>query len=189
MTGVQTCALPISKPWINNIIGAIENDEVFKAQLYNNLRLDFTNYWIQKTSTDKDGSNKYSSISINTTESTRYLLDTWRNNQRKGFILTENSIFNSNGEIDENSSKHAKTLTTQLDKVLTNLRSAAEKEKSSDNTNGQLNILNNNREIIEDCFRAIGVDMDWDLLKLALEQKSNEYKNDNNNINGLNALG
>lgn len=177
-----------TKPWIKDIIDAVENDEVFRAQLYNNLRLDFTNYWIQKTSTNKDGSNKYSSISINTSESTRYLLDTWRNNQRKGFTLTKNSIFNSNGGIDENSRTHARDLKSMLSPIITSI---GKKQKSVE---AQQEILDNddNWKIIEDSFRAIGVDMNADLLKLALRQEAEVYQNsntvENRPINALTAL-
>ena len=183
-----------TKPWIKDIIGAIENDEVFKAQLYNNLRLDFTNYWIQKTSTNKDGSKKYSSISINTSESTRYLLDTWRNNQRKGFILTENSIYNNNGEISETSRKHANNLKSKLSNIASELRN---NQKSVDAQKEILNEENKegkkeNWEIIKDSFRAIGIDVDSDLLKLALEQEAEVYKGSNNKdnkpINAITAL-
>lgn len=166
-----------TKPWIKDIIGAIENDEVFKAQLYNNLRLDFTNYWIQKTSTNKDGSKKYSSISINTSESTKYLLDTWRNNQRKGLTLTENSIYNNNGEISETSRKHARNLYSKLSSIVSELRS---NQKSVEAVEAQKKTLNDNWKAIETGFRAIGVDMDSDLLKLALEQEVDTYKNKNN---------
>lgn len=166
-----------TKPWIKDIIGAIENDEVFKAQLYNNLRLDFTNYWIQKTSTNKDGSKKYSSISINTSESTRYLLDTWRNNQRKGLTLTENSIYNNNGEISETSRKHARNLYSKLSSIVSELRS---NQKSVEAVETQKKTLNDNWKAIETGFRAIGVDMDSDLLKLALEQEVDTYENKNN---------
>lgn len=166
-----------TKPWIKDIIGAIENDEVFKAQLYNNLRLDFTNYWIQKTSTNKDGSKKYSSISINTSESTKYLLDTWRNNQRKGLTLTENSIYNDNGEISETSRKHARNLYSKLSSIVSELRS---NQKSVEAVKAQKKILNDNWETIEASFRAIGIDMDSDLLKLALEQEVDTYENKSN---------
>lgn len=161
-----------TKPWIKDIIGAIEKDEVFKAQLYNNLRLDFTNYWIQKTSTNKDGSKKYSSISINISESTRYLLDTWRNNQRKGFTLTKNSIYNSDGKIDETSSKRAEDLSIIV--------SDLQVKFSGESLEKQIGLLEN-KEIwnnIEICFRAIGVDMDSDLLKLALKQEYEDYEGD-----------
>lgn len=177
-----------TKPWIKDIIDAVNKDEVFKAQLYNNLRLDFTNYWIQKTSTNKDGSNKYSSISINTSESTRYLLDTWRNNQRLGFTLSDNSIFNSDGGIDETSRTHAKDLKSKLFSIRDSIRS---KQKSVE---AQQEILDddNNWEIIEDSFRAIGVNMDADLLKLALRQEAEVYQNNNivknRPINALTAL-
>lgn len=177
-----------TKPWINNIIDAVKKDEVFKAQLYNNLRLDFTNYWIQKTSTDKDGSNKYSSISINTTESTRYLLDTWRNNQRKGFILTENSIFNSNGKIDENSRVHTTDLLIKLSPIIGSIR------KNQESVEAQIVILRDegNWKTIEDSFRAVGIDMDSDFLKLALEQEAKVYQNNRTSryrpINALAAL-
>ena len=180
-----------TKPWIKDIIGAIENDEVFKAQLYNNLRLDFTNYWIQKTSTNKDGSKKYSSISINTSESTRYLLDTWRNNQSQGLTLTEKSIYNSNGNIDKNSKEHAQKLKSELSKIATRLRS---KQKSVE---AQIEILNEenkegkkeNWETIETSFKAIGIDMDPNLLKLALEQEAEVYKgSDNKDSKPINAI-
>lgn len=177
-----------TKPWIKDIINTAKNDEVFRTQLYNNLRLDFTNYWIQKTSTNKDGSTKYNSISINTSESTRYLLDNWRNNQRKGFTLTENSIFNSNGGIDENSREHARYLEFKLDPIITNLR------KNQGSVKEQRKILTDtdNWKIIEDSFRAIGIDMDSNLLSLALEQEADVYENDNTKkntpINALTAL-
>lgn len=175
-----------TKPWIKDIIDAVNKDEVFKAQLYNNLRLDFTNYWIQKTSTNKDGSKKYSSISINTSESTRYLLDTWRNNQRLGFTLSDNSIFNSDGGIDETSRTHAKDLKSKLFSIRDSIRS---KQKPVE---VQQEILDNNWEIIEDSFRAIGIDMDADLLKLALRQEAEVYQNNNivknRQINAITAL-
>lgn len=162
-----------TKPWIKDIIDAIENDEVFKAQLYNNLRLDFTNYWIQKTSTNKDGSNKYSSISINTSESTRYLLDTWRNNQRLGFVhSTEYSIYNNDGGINESSSERAEKLSV----IISNLQY----EFSGENLERQIELLDNNKiwNKVEVCFRAIGINMDSGLLKLALKQEYENYEGD-----------
>lgn len=161
-----------TKPWINDIIDAVKNDEVFKAQLYNNLRLDFTNYWIQKTSTSKDGSNKYNSISINTSESTKYLLDTWRNNQRLGFILSDNSIFNSDGGIDKSSSERADKLLVIVSNLQVKFGGISLEE--------QIALLDNDEiwNKVEDCFRAIGIDMDSDLLKLALKQEYKDYEGD-----------
>lgn len=162
-----------TKPWIKDIIDAVNKDEVFKAQLYNNLRLDFTNYWIQKTSTNKDGSNKYNSISINTSESTRYLLDTWRNNQRLGFVYsTKYSIYNNDGGINESSSERAEKLSV----IISNLQY----EFSGENLEKQIELLDNDTVWgkIEICFRAIGIDMDSDLLKLALKQEYEDYEGD-----------
>lgn len=174
-----------TKPWINDIIKTIESDEVLKAQLYNNLRLDFTNYWIQKISTNKDGSNKYHSISINTSESTRYLLDTWRNNQRLGFIYsTKYSIYNNDGGIDESSSERAEKLSV----IISNLQY----EFSGENLERQIELLDNNEiwNKVEVCFRAIGINMDSGLLKLALKQEYENYEGDSskNKINTINKI-
>ena len=174
-----------TKPWINDIIKTIESDEVLKTQLYNNLRLDFTNYWIQKISTNKDGSNKYNSISINTSESTRYLLDTWRNNQRLGFVYsTEYSIYNNDGGIDESSSERAEDLLV----IISELRH----KFSGESLEKQIELLDNDTVWgkIEICFRAIGIDMDSDLLKLALKQEYEDYEGDSvkNKINTTNKI-
>lgn len=88
------------KPWVEQILEIVQNDDTLFSQFYQDFRKDFVQYWIQKKIKNPDGTFKIETISINKPEGIYYLLDSWRDNYESGTILDEDSIYEKDGSIN-----------------------------------------------------------------------------------------
>lgn len=123
-----------TKPWIKQVIIALQNDDSIFSQFYQDFRKDFTPYWIQKKKLKADGSYSMQTVSINKPEGIYYLLDEWRDNYESGNKLDEDSIYNEDGSINEENASKGLKWTNSLINMFTN--------KTTDE---RLNLLNEDR--------------------------------------------
>lgn len=107
-----------TKPWVKSVINKITSDEVLFSKFYVDFRKDFVNYWIQYLDFDKDGHRVWKTKQVNRPESISYVLDRWRDNYESGYVLAENSVFDSNKNLNkENASKGLKWTINLTNKV------------------------------------------------------------------------
>lgn len=109
------------KPWVNQIIELLQDDETLFSQFYQDFRKDFTSYWIQKKKMMPDGTFKMETIAINKPEGVYYLLDAWRDNYENGVQLDDNSVYKKNGEINKDNAVKGLQWTETLNNMFQNL--------------------------------------------------------------------
>lgn len=109
------------KPWVNQIIELLQDDETLFSQFYQDFRKDFTPYWIQKKKMMPDGTFKMETIAINKPEGVYYLLDAWRDNYENGVQLDDNSVYKKNGEINKDNAVKGLQWTETLNNMFQNL--------------------------------------------------------------------
>lgn len=109
------------KPWVNQIIELLQDDETLFSQFYQDFRKDFTPYWIQKKKMMPDGTFKMQTIAVNKPEGVYYLLDAWRDNYENGVQLDNNSVYEKNGEINKDNAAKGLQWTETLNNMFQNL--------------------------------------------------------------------
>lgn len=109
------------KPWVNQIIELLQDDETLFSQFYQDFRKDFTPYWIQKKKMMPDGTFKTETIAINKPEGVYYLIDAWRDNYENGVQLDDNSVYKKNGEINKDNAVKGLQWTETLNNMFQNL--------------------------------------------------------------------
>ena len=109
------------KPWVNQIIELLQGDETLFSQFYQDFRKDFIPYWIQKKKMMPDGTFKMETIAINKPEGVYYLLDAWRDNYENGVQLDDDSVYEKNGEINEDNAAKGLQWTETLNNMFQNL--------------------------------------------------------------------
>lgn len=109
------------KPWVNQIIELLQDDETLFSQFYQDFRKDFTPYWIQKKKMMPDGTFKMETIAINKPEGVYYLIDAWRDNYENGVQLDDNSVYKKNGEINKDNAVKGLQWTETLNNMFQNL--------------------------------------------------------------------
>lgn len=109
------------KPWVNQIIELLQDDETLFSQFYQDFRKDFTPYWIQKKKIMPDGTFKMETIAINKPEGVYYLIDAWRDNYENGVQLDDNSVYKKNGEINKDNAVKGLQWTETLNNMFQNL--------------------------------------------------------------------
>lgn len=109
------------KPWVNQIIELLQDDETLFSQFYQDFRKDFTPYWIQKKKMMPDGTFKMETIATNKPEGVYYLLDAWRDNYENGVQLDDNSVYKKNGEINKDNAVKGLQWTETLNNMFQNL--------------------------------------------------------------------
>lgn len=148
-----------TKPWIKQIIKLLSNDNVLFSQFYQDFRKDFVQYWVQKRTTNPDGTFNVSTVRINKPESISYLLDQWRDNYESGNILDKDSIYQKDGSISTENAKEGLGMVTELINKMSNLPTSERLELI--NTEG---VWNN----IVKLLKMIGVDPNPSILRDAL---------------------
>ena len=109
------------KPWVEQIIEAVDNDSSLFSQFYQDFRKDYIQYWIQKKINNPDGTFKIETISINKPEGVYYLLDSWRDNYESGTLLDEDSVYEKNGEINKENAAKGLSIVEKLNNQFQNL--------------------------------------------------------------------
>lgn len=108
------------KPWVNQVIELLQEDEILFSQFYQDFRKDFIPYWIQKKKMMPDGTFKMETIAINKPESVYYLLDAWRDNYENGIQLDDDSVYEKNGEINKDNAAIGLQITEKLNNMFQN---------------------------------------------------------------------
>lgn len=147
------------KPWVNQVIEILQGDETLFSQFYQDLRMDFVSYWIQKKKMMADGTFKMETIQINKPEGIYYLLDSWRDNYESGTQLDEHSVYEKNGEINKDNAARGLKWVESLNNKFSNL-----------DTEARLKLLEEDRiwKTIMKLLNMIGIDANPTVLKTAL---------------------
>lgn len=148
-----------TKPWVNQIIEVLEEDETLFSKFYQDFRKDFTPYWIQKKRMMPDGTFKIETISINKPEGIYYLLDSWRDNYESGTQLDKDSIYNKDGSINTENAKSGLSIVESLNNLLNNKTTEERLELLEDKDTW---------DQLMKALHMIGIDANPSVLKVAL---------------------
>lgn len=147
------------KPWVEQVVELLQENDTLFSQFYQDFRKDFTSYWIQKKKLRSDGTFKMETISINTPEGIYYLLDAWRDNYENGIQLDKDSVYEKNGSINNSNAEKGLQLVEALNNKFINL-----------DTESRLQLLENKDvwDTIMKLLRMLGIDANPSILREAL---------------------
>lgn len=145
------------KVWVKQIINELNNDNQLFTEFYRAYRKDYVNYFIQKVSTNSDTSTSTKVISINGAEGTSHYFDEWRDNYEYGNVLTTDSIYDKNGDIQLKNAKVGLDLVNELLDIFEDRETIAE------------NLTDENIARIKKAMNMLGVSVDSETLENALK--------------------
>lgn len=145
------------KVWVKQIINELNNDNQLFTEFYRAYRKDYVNYFIQKVSTNSDTSTSTKVMSINGAEGTSYYFDEWRDNYEYGNVLTTDSIYDKNGDIQLKNAKVGLDLVNELLDIFEDRETIAE------------NLTDENIARIKKAMNMLGASVDSETLENALK--------------------
>lgn len=145
------------KVWVKQIINELNNDNQLFTEFYRAYRKDYVNYFIQKVSTNSDTSTSTKVMSINGAEGTAHYFDEWRDNYEYGNVLTTDSIYDKNGDIQLKNAKVGLNLVNELLDIFEDRETIAE------------NLTNENIARIKKAMNMLGASVDSETLENALK--------------------
>lgn len=145
------------KVWVKQIINELNNDNQLFTEFYRAYRKDYVNYFIQKVSTNSDTSTSTKVMSINGAEGTAHYSDEWRDNYEYGNILTTDSIYDKNGDIQLKNAKVGLDLVDSLLDIFEDRETIAE------------NLTDENIAKIKKAMNMLGASVDSETLENALK--------------------
>ena len=145
------------KVWVKQIINELNNDNQLFTEFYRAYRKDYVNYFIQKVSTNSDTSTSTKVMSINGAEGTAHYFDEWRDNYEYGNVLTTDSIYDKNGDIQLKNAKVGLNLVDSLLDIFEDRETIAE------------NLTDENIARIKKAMNMLGVSVDSETLENALK--------------------
>lgn len=145
------------KVWVKQIINELNNDNQLFTEFYRAYRKDYVNYFIQKVSTNSDTSTSTKVMSINGAEGTSHYFDEWRDNYEYGNVLTTDSIYDKNGDIQLKNAKVGLDLVNELLDIFEDRETIAE------------NLTDKNIARIKKAMNMLGASVDSETLENALK--------------------
>jgi hypothetical protein len=145
------------KVWVKQIINELNNDNQLFTEFYRAYRKDYVNYFIQKVSTNSDTSTSTKVMSINGAEGTSHYFDEWRDNYEYGNVLTTDSIYDKNGDIQLKNAKVGLDLVNELLDIFEDRETITE------------NLTNENVARIKKAMNMLGASVDSETLENALK--------------------
>lgn len=145
------------KVWVKQIINELNNDNQLFTEFYRAYRKDYVNYFIQKVSINSDTSTSTKVMSINGAEGTAHYFDEWRDNYEYGNVLTTDSIYDKNGDIQLKNAKVGLDLVNELLDIFEDRETIAE------------NLTNENIARIKKAMNMLGASVDSETLENALK--------------------
>lgn len=145
------------KVWVKQIINELNNDNQLFTEFYRAYRKDYVNYFIQKVSTNSDTSTSTKVMSINGAEGTSHYFDEWRDNYEYGNVLTTDSIYDKNGDIQLKNAKVGLDLVNELLDIFEDRETIAE------------NLTDENIVRIKKAMNMLGASVDSETLENALK--------------------
>lgn len=145
------------KVWVRQIINELNNDNQLFTEFYRAYRKDYVNYFIQKVSTNSDTSTSTKVMSINGAEGTSHYFDEWRDNYEYGNVLTTDSIYDKNGDIQLKNAKVGLDLVNELLDIFEDRETIAE------------NLTDKNIARIKKAMNMLGASVDSETLENALK--------------------
>lgn len=145
------------KVWVKQIINELNNDNQLFTEFYRAYRKDYVNYFIQKISTNSDTSTSTKVMSINGAEGTSHYFDEWRDNYEYGNVLTTDSIYDKNGDIQLKNAKVGLDLVNELLDIFEDRETIAE------------NLTDENIARIKKAMNMLGASVDSETLENALK--------------------
>ncbi len=145
------------KVWVKQIINELNNDNQLFTEFYRAYRKDYVNYFIQKVSTNSDTSTSTKVMSINGAEGTSHYFDEWRDNYEYGNVLTTDSIYDKNGDIQLKNAKVGLDLVNELLDIFEDRETIAE------------NLTDENIARIKKAMNMLGASVDSETLENTLK--------------------
>lgn len=145
------------KVWVKQIINELNNDNQLFTEFYRAYRKDYVNYFIQKVSTNSDTSTSTKVMSINGAEGTSHYFDEWRDNYEYGNVLTTDSIYDKNGDIQLKNAKVGLDLVNELLDIFEDRETIVE------------NLTDENIARIKKAMNMLGASVDSETLENALK--------------------
>lgn len=145
------------KVWVKQIINELNNDNQLFTEFYRAYRKDYINYFIQKVSTNSDTSTSTKVMSINGAEGTSHYFDEWRDNYEYGNVLTTDSIYDKNGDIQLKNAKVGLDLVNELLDIFEDRETIAE------------NLTDENIARIKKAMNMLGASVNSETLENALK--------------------
>lgn len=145
------------KVWVKQIINELNNDNQLFTEFYRAYRKDYVNYFIQKVSTNSDTSTSTKVMSINGAEGTSHYFDEWRDNYEYGNVLTTDSIYDKNGDIQLKNAKVGLDLVNELLDIFEDRETITE------------NLTDENIARIKKAMNMLGASVDSETLENALK--------------------
>ena len=147
------------KPWVKQVTNLLNKDETLFSKFYQDLRKDFTSYWIQRKRRLGGKAYRRETISLNKPEGIYYLLDAWRDNYEGGILLDDNSVYEKNGKINHNNASKGLKLVENLNNMFQNLT-----------TDARLQLLEKEEvwDTLMKLLHMVGIDINPATLKTAL---------------------
>lgn len=145
------------KVWVKQIINELNNDNQLFTEFYRAYRKDYVNYFIQKVSTNSDTSTSTKVMSINGAEGTSHYFDEWRDNYEYGNVLTTDSIYDKNGDIQLKNAKVGLDLVNELLDIFEDRETIVE------------NLTDENIARIKKAMNMLGISVDSETLENALK--------------------
>lgn len=145
------------KVWVKQIINKLNNDNQLFTEFYRAYRKDYVNYFIQKVSTNSDTSTSTKVMSINGAEGTSHYFNEWRDNYEYGNVLTTDSIYDKNGDIQLKNAKVGLDLVNSLLDIFEDRETIAE------------NLTDENIARIKKAMNMLGASVDSETLENALK--------------------
>ena len=159
--------LAVNKPWVNGIISQLQSDNSLLSSFYTDMRKDFVQFSIQKA-TQSGGRFHYKTVYINKPQGISYLIDEWRDNINSGIILSDDSVYKVDGKFNkENIKKNSTTVKSLMDDFKKGLPASASNEIKNDYV---YKWIDDNLDSLNSLLKSTGIDVDNDILRLALTQ-------------------
>ena len=169
-----------TKPWLQGIIKNLEKNPELITAFYNAFNSDKDLMWVQKNSFDKKKNlNITKTIPVNLTLGVNHLFDSWRDNYFGGVVLSNNSIYDNNSNLDINKANENVNTILNIKKVINNTPT---KERAT------FLSLEGNKKYLDttiDLLRAVGINNDTEILEKLFLDSVNQTGLLNNVLDSL----
>lgn len=155
--------------WVFTVVEELEKEEneMLKSAFYVDFRLDYQDYWIQRSTIKADGSISTITKRANEAEGTKGMINSWSDNITNGIVLDrEDSIYNKDGSLNQENADKGKQLNSNLyDRLTEALKESKDKRAAEIEFLEQEDVLNS----ISKMLRMVGIDLNPATVKTTLQ--------------------
>ena len=164
-----------TKPWVSGIIHELESDNSLLSAFYTDMRKDFMQFTIQK-SKQSGGRFHYETVNLNKPKGIKYMIDNWRDVINAGTLLSKNSIYNVDGKLNKDNINQG---VTKLKELIDGYKKGLPASASNEVKNQYLSKwINDHLSELHDLVVSTGMEIEEDILNLALRETLYESKKD-----------